>query len=406
MKIVELFIDDNEEMAGGNAIALVEHPAHEENFFEFASEANEVVLNEEQQHLMLHQFAEVGENNQTFMMKGHIIKSIEPMGLALNVGKINQKFASTNINARPLRDVQDDSSVMDYSDGMGNYKVRFRYVSRPGRPTLLSTSRQFCKEMINANKTYRLEDINRVLNGFQDKYPGAGNWGDAFLRFGGPNCGHVWVKVTYQEIFKKNEKKFITKDEQDRSDAALQAGSNMNQKTLANPSANTPKRAGLGQFAAELEKKQCLAGPILITDKLIFRREAITGTEYYVYFSQPTIEKIAYKYLRDKNIDNVNIEHNPNNALNDVALVESWIVTDPKNDKSNQYGYELPAGSWFGIVQVKDKDVFEKYVESGVTKGFSLEGYFSQKIVQFNNSKTDVDTYILSEVENILNDLI
>ena len=121
-----------------------------------------------------------------------------------------------------------------------------------------------------------------------------------------------------------------------------------------------------------------------------------------MYFSKDTVKKIAFKYLKDKNISNVNIEHNPKNSLDDVSLVESWIVTDPKNDKSNQYGYELPLGTWFGIVQVKDKDVFEKYVESGVVKGFSLEGYFEQKLVKFHDTKYDTDTYILSEIENLL----
>ena len=156
------------------------------------------------------------------------------------------------------------------------------------------------------------------------------------------------------------------------------------------------------KFSEEQSKQQLLAGPILIPDKMIYRQEGISKTEYYVYFSKDTVKKIAFKYLKDKNISNVNIEHNPKNSLDDVALVESWIVTDPKNDKSNQYGYELPLGTWFGIVQVKDKEVFEKYVESGVVRGFSLEGYFEQKLVKFHDTKFDTDTYILSEIENLL----
>ncbi len=367
--------------------------------------------------------------------------------------------------------------------------------------------------MINANKIYRLEDINKILNGFKSEYPGVGNWGDTFLKFGGPNCNHVFVKITYQEIFKKDKPtgEYANKGEQSREDAALEAGSNLNQKTLENPSQQTVRRAGLGMFAKEdvvlndypqaarenakrvlkyleesgnpndcltqvgkvranqiangenlsedtlnrmksflsrhkdnerkggyegscgnvaldawggleilpwVEKKlnqfeefkfaeeqskqQLLAGPVLIPDKMIYRREPISNSEYYVYFSKDTVKKIAFKYLRDKNISNVNIEHNPKNSLDDVALVESWIVTDPKNDKSNQYGYELPEGTWFGIVQVKDKEVFEKYVESGAVKGFSLEGYFEQKLVKFHDTKFDTDTYILSEIENLL----
>jgi hypothetical protein len=178
----------------------------------------------------------------------------------------------------------------------------------------------------------------------------------------------------------------------------------MNEKTLANPSPKTPGRAGLGQFAEEQKMKQLIAGPILIPDKMIYRYDKNLKEDYYVYFSKQTTERIAYKYLRDKNQSNLNIEHNPNKTLDDVYLVESWIITDPKNDKSNQFGYELPEGTWFGIVKVKDEELFQKYVESGQTKGFSLEGYFESKLVKFYNSKIDVDTYILSEIEKLITD--
>lgn len=511
MKVIELLIDENEDLAGGNAIALVNQPAHEEEFFQFNKEGKEVVLNDEQQDLVLEHFGKVGEDHQTFMMKGYFIKSVETVGEYINMGKITEQFGATNINSRPFEDVLSDNSIMDYEDGLGKYKVRFRYATRPGRPALLNTSRKFCREMINANKVYRLEDINRVLNGFQDQYPGS--WGDAFFKFGGPNCGHVFLKITYQEIFsKKKGPEYRKIDEQNRDDAALAAGTNMNEKTLNNPSPQTINRAGLGQFAKEdvvlndypivarenakrvlkyleesgnpndcltrvgiaranqlangenlsedtlnrmksflsrhagnerksydegcgsvaldawggLEilpwvekklkqfeefkfaeeqtKKQLLAGPILIPDKMIYRVDKTTGEEYYVYFSKDTVEKIAYKYIKDKYISNVNIEHNPNRMLDDVALVESWIITDPENDKSNQYGYKLPVNTWFGIVQVKDTNTFQKYVESGRVKGFSLEGYFEQKLVKFNDAKYDADLYILTEIEKLLKD--
>lgn len=404
-KIIELLIDDEEDLSGGSAIALVNMPAHEEDYYFFDKDGSEFILNEEEQQYVLEEFSKVGEDHNEFMMKGHFIKSIDVVGEHINVGRINEKFATTDINARSLNNVLEDSSVMDYEDGLGKYKVRFRYAVRPGRPSLLSTSRTFCKEMISANKTYRLEDINQILNGFQSYGKSGDNWGNTFFKFGGPNCGHVWIKVTYQEIFsKKKGTEYRNIGEEDRADAALIAGTNMNEKTLANPSPKTPGRAGLGQFAEEQKMKQLIAGPILIPDKMIYRYDKNLKEDYYVYFSKQTTERIAYKYLRDKNQSNLNIEHNPNKTLDDVYLVESWIITDPKNDKSNQFGYELPEGTWFGIVKVQDPEVFEKYVESGQTKGFSLEGYFESKLVKFYNSKIDVDTYILSEIEKLITD--
>lgn len=412
MKIVELLIDENEDIIenGGTAIALVNHPAHETEFFQFNADGKVIELNEEEQDIAFQQFSELGENHNEFMMKGYYIKNVEMVGEYINAGLLNEKF-----NTPSFKEVMDKSSILDTEVDGVKTKVRFKYAVRPGRPAILTTSRQFCKDMMNANAIYRLEDINKINNGFAAKYgkSSPSDWGNTFFRFGGPNCGHIWIKLTYQEIFKDNKKvKDQLIDTESRDDAALIAGTNMNDKTLANPSPNTPKRAGLGQFSAqqlekfaeEQKKKQLIAGPILIPDKMIYRFDKNSMEEYYCYFTKDTTEKIAYKYLRDKNQSNINLEHNPNKTLDDVSLVESWIVTDPENDKSNQFGYSLPEGTWFGIVQVKDKDVFEKYVESGQTRGFSLEGFFESKLVKFNNSKIDIDTYILSEIEKLISD--
>lgn len=421
-KIVELFIDDEEEMAGGDAIAMVQRPAHETDFVAFNQEkkseedAKEIILTDEEQEKVLQQFNSMGEDHQSFMMKGYYIKSVEPVDISPNF--IKEKFAATNINARPIKDVLDDKSVMDYEDPSGKYKVRFRYAVRPGRPAIINTTRQFCKDMINANKTYRLEDINKVVNGFQQY--GQSSWGNSFFRFGGPNCNHVWVKIVYQQMFDKKGAptgKYKTVSEQDRGDAANIAGSNLNEATANNPSPQTIRRAGQGMFSAEeiqkfneeLKKQYLMAGPVLIPDKLIYRVDPNTREEYYVYFSKESVKKIAFKYMRDKNTTNTNIEHNPNQAIDNVSLVESWIVDDPENDKSNQYGFKCEPGTWFGVVDCsKNQQFYNEYVENGKVLGFSLEGYFESKLVKFyenekKHSNINVETYILSEIENILN---
>lgn len=432
MKVVELFIDDTEDLAGGEAIALVNNPAHqsdfkafneekkETNFFEaFSDKVTEIIPTEEEQVLLLQQFSEVGIDQQQFMMKGYYIEKVE-MVEDFTLNMLKEKFASIDINERPITDVLNDTSILDEEIDGVKYKVRFRYATRPGRPSILSTSRKFCKEMIRANKTYRLEDINKIMNGFQDYGKRGDSWGNAMFKFGGPNCGHIFVKVTYRELFKKNTPtgKYETTNEQTRDDAAIIAGSNMNQKTLENPSPNTIKRAGLGQFSSqdiqkfndELAKKYQLAGAVLIPDKLIYRRDPQTNEEYYVFFSKDSVEKIAFKYMRDKNTNNSNIEHNPNQPVENVTLVESWIIDEPEHDKSNQYGFTLPQGTWFGIIDCsKNQKFWNQYVENGKVQGFSLEGYFESKLVKFhqtekNNTNIDIDTYILTEIENLLNE--
>jgi hypothetical protein len=424
MKIVELLIDENESLAGGDAIALVEHPAHESDFYAFSADNilfkednNTIVLTEEQSDKVLMEFEKVGESHKNFLSKGYVVKDIKAVG-NMNVNLLKETFGSVSVG----RSYSPDSnkmgrSLLDYEDGMGKYKVRFRYVNRPGRPAVLPTSRKFCRKMMDYDRVYSFEQIdNTIKNGFQDTYPGT--WGDCFFKFGGPNCGHIWIMVTYQEVFRDDEKTLKQVSQENRGKKAQEAGSNMNEKTLNNPSPRTIKNAGVGQFSEELtftpldketfkkeqNKKQLLAGPVLIPDKLIFRREPITGGEYYVYFSKETTEKIAYKYMKDKYVSNANIEHNPKEPLKNTTLVESWLITDPETDKSKQYGYTLPVGTWFGIMRIEDKAEYEKYVESGIVKGFSLEGYFSSKLVQFYDTKLGYDEYILNEIVKLLND--
>lgn len=421
MKIVELFIDDEMEQAGGDFLAMVSRPAHESDFVAFneekkLEEQKEIILTDEEQESVLEQFSKVGEDHLSFMKQGYYIKSVEPISITPNF--IKEKFAATDINARPITDVLNDKSVMDYEDGTGKYKVRFRYAVRPGRPAIIQTTRKFCKEMINANKTYRLEDINKILNGFQQY--GQSSWGNSFFRFGGPNCNHIFVKIVYQQVFDKKgipTGKYKTISEQDRGDAANIAGSNLNQKTMDNPSPQTIRRAGQGMFSAEeiqkfneeLKKQYLMAGAVLIPDKLIYRLDPHSREEYYCYFSKESVKKIAFKYMRDKNTSNTNIEHNPNQTLDNVSLVESWIVDDPNNDKSNQYGFTCEPGTWFGVVDCsKNQKFYNDFVENGKVKGFSLEGFFESRLTKFyenhkKHSNIDIDTYILLEIENLLN---
>ena len=118
----------------------------------------------------------------------------------------------------------------------------------------------------------------------------------------------------------------------------------------------------------------------MIPDKLIYRVDK--DGDYYVYFSQDTIKKIAYKYMERKYTDATNIEHNSYDPLKDVFVVESWIITDPDNDKSNLYSNEkYPVGTWFGMMKIKNKEVWDEYVKSGRVKGFSVEGFFIDMLI-------------------------
>jgi len=139
------------------------------------------------------------------------------------------------------------------------------------------------------------------------------------------------------------------------------------------------KEASYG-FAA-IEEKQMLIGPAMKPNKLISRVDE-EGNPYYVYFTEDAIKRIAYKMMADKVIDKVNIEHDGKKFVDGAYLVESWIVEDPEKDKSLLYGFKPIKGEWFTMYKIENKDIWEKYVKTGKVKGFSIEGFLSEKLVK------------------------
>ena len=128
------------------------------------------------------------------------------------------------------------------------------------------------------------------------------------------------------------------------------------------------------RFATD-DEKRIVIGPAMIPDLKIFRKDS-KGNPYYVYFSSDTIKMIAEKYMRNKYIDNNDENHN-GKAVSDVYVVESWIKED-EQDKSNKYGYsDLPVGTWFVSMKVKNDEVWKK-VKEGYLNGFSVSGYFEE----------------------------
>jgi hypothetical protein len=133
-------------------------------------------------------------------------------------------------------------------------------------------------------------------------------------------------------------------------------------------------------FAA-VEDQQILIGPAMIPGKLIPRKDE-NGDTYFVYFTKDTIKKIAYKAMKDKIIDRVNIEHNSGELVDDVYLIESWIVINPATDKSREYGLNPTEGTWMVMYKVDNLDVWQGYVVPGLIRGFSIEGYFTEELIK------------------------
>ena len=109
-------------------------------------------------------------------------------------------------------------------------------------------------------------------------------------------------------------------------------------------------------FAVD-EEKQMLVGPALIPDKLIMRLDE-NDEEYDVYFSQDTVTQAMELFMREARTNEHTLEHQ--SKIDGVTVVESWLVEDPKKDKSSLYGFNLPVGTWMLSVKVNNKDIWQK----------------------------------------------
>tara|TARA_R110000851_G_scaffold56595_2_gene132138 strand:+ start:3619 stop:4218 length:600 start_codon:yes stop_codon:yes gene_type:complete len=155
---------------------------------------------------------------------------------------------------------------------------------------------------------------------------------------------------------------------------------------------------------AEISKdKKLLMGALLVPNKPIYRKAG--KDEYYIYFSKDTISKASQLYLKNGNQNNSTLEHQ--HELNGLTLVESWIVEDKIKDKSNLYNLNVPVGTWMGTVKVNNDEVWNEYVKTNKVKGFSIEGYFADKMESPNESVEEkmeiVNNEILKSIKQILN---
>jgi len=149
---------------------------------------------------------------------------------------------------------------------------------------------------------------------------------------------------------------------------------------------------------AEINKeKRLLMGALLIPQKPIYRKSG--KEEYYIFFSKKTVARASQMYLQNGNQSQSTLEHNK--QLKGLTLVESWIVEDKEKDKTALYGLDVPIGSWVGSVKVDNDEIWNDYVKTGKVKGFSIEGYFADKLERPNEElKED-----LSAEDKLINEL-
>jgi hypothetical protein len=193
-KIIELFIDDEYEEAGIEAISLVSRPAHDETWLAFNSELQEVeqhgcgcgVKEKFDDEEVLNPYTiveddfcnhnpkldELGEKYGELIGEGWEIVRVEKMTPTMVYSMQQQKFSNPNAD-----------SQLDTEE----IRVRYKYVGP--RDEL---NRKFCADMMSKNRVYRIEDIESLSN------PEFGSY-NIFLFRGSYNCRHAWVRLVYKK---------------------------------------------------------------------------------------------------------------------------------------------------------------------------------------------------------------
>jgi len=141
------------------------------------------------------------------------------------------------------------------------------------------------------------------------------------------------------------------------------------------------------EFKSINDDKRLVVGLALVPDKKILRVNK--GEKYNVMFSQDTVRKASHLYMKNLNLSNTTTDHN--DKVQGVTVVESWIIEDEKLDKINLYNLKAVKGGWAVIFKVENDEVWQE-VKNGTYKGFSIEGRFSDKLLEASKYDNSVMT--------------
>lgn len=154
------------------------------------------------------------------------------------------------------------------------------------------------------------------------------------------------------------------------------------------------------------DEKHILMGAALIPNKKIYRNNG--KQEYYIFFSENTVRKASELFLSKGKQNNSTLEHEV--ELQGLSVVESWIVEDDIQDKSRKYNLKMPVGTWMVSIKVNNDAIWEEFIKTKKVKGFSIEGFFSDKLemntqVIEEEDLTEEELNLLKKISEILKDV-
>jgi hypothetical protein len=226
-KVYELRIEEDDIISGIDSISLVSEPAIEINWVAFSKEKQEdfqIPDGEDDKYVEL--LMTKGHPEEDLINEGYSIESIEYIG--------KEGFA-TKPNAESEWDTEE-------------YQIRYKYALSPNikESSIISTTRDFCKHLVNKNYVWRIEEMDSLTNDFGSP---------AIVWRGGYNCRHVWAKIRYKKDATIVNKASVNKGKiigdvpgpMETDVIGYQQPSTVTEKTINNPSPSTIKNLGLSK---------------------------------------------------------------------------------------------------------------------------------------------------------------
>ena len=159
------------------------------------------------------------------------------------------------------------------------------------------------------------------------------------------------------------------------------------------------KDAGKQLFALKDSAERLITGCLMKADTLIYRND--NGFEYYIVFSKKVIQTMAQKMLSDGTFKNIDTQHNgellPQGAL---TLMELYVKDSNKGIDPNFV--DVPDGSLMVTFKVNDESIWQECANGDFLNGFSLEGFFETKQVDFSKNKPNKTKSFKMRIKELL----
>ena len=163
-KIFELKIEEDDELSGVDAVSLVDEPAIEINWVAFNKTHEDFVIPDGEDMKFSSMIISKGQSEQDLFDDGYEM--------------VKEEFISSAPNSPSFEDTEERL-------------IRYKYVLNPQAPgaPIKETTREFCKDLLQKNFVYRVEDLEGITNDLGSS---------AMVWRGSYNCRHLWQKIEYR----------------------------------------------------------------------------------------------------------------------------------------------------------------------------------------------------------------